>query len=39
MKIRSLDHLVLTTQDLNACIAFYVNLLNMELLKKMEDMH
>lgn len=34
MKIRSLDHLVLTTQDLNACIAFYVKLLNMELLEK-----
>lgn len=34
MKIRSLDHLVLTTRDLKACIAFYVGILDMKLLEK-----
>ncbi|MEG2420832.1 MAG: VOC family protein [Oscillospiraceae bacterium] len=31
MKIKSLDHLVLTTSDLEACLHFYVELLGMEL--------
>jgi catechol 2,3-dioxygenase-like lactoylglutathione lyase family enzyme len=29
--IRSLDHLVITTRDMQACIAFYVDLLGMRL--------
>ncbi|AEB77590.1 VOC family protein [Clostridium botulinum] len=31
MKIRTLDHLVLTVQDINRSIDFYVNILNMDL--------
>ena len=31
MKIDRLDHLVLTTGDLTACLGFYVDLLGMEL--------
>jgi len=30
MTIRNLDHLVLTTQDLDACLRFYAGLLGME---------
>lgn len=29
MKIENLDHLVITTQDLDACLGFYVNVLGM----------
>lgn len=31
MEIVSLDHLVITTQNLEACLGFYVDLLGMEL--------
>lgn len=31
--ITHLDHLVLTTRDLNACVDFYTRVLNMELIK------
>lgn len=30
MKIRNLDHLVITTQNLDACLRFYVDVLGME---------
>jgi len=30
MKIAGLDHFVITTQDLNACLRFYVDILGME---------
>lgn len=31
MKIKKLDHIVITTQDLEKCIHFYVDILGMEL--------
>ena len=31
MKIKSLDHLVITTQDLEQCLAFYGEVLDMEI--------
>ena len=31
MKINRFDHLVITTQDLEKCLHFYVDILNMEL--------
>lgn len=31
MKYRTIDHLVITTQDLQACLHFYVDVLGMEL--------
>ena len=30
MKIRNIDHFVITTSDLKACLDFYVGLLGME---------
>lgn len=31
MKIKAIDHLVITTADLDTCLAFYVGILGMEL--------
>ncbi|WP_164726551.1 VOC family protein [Veillonella ratti] len=31
MKIKAIDHLVITTADLDKCLAFYVGILGMEL--------
>lgn len=31
IKIKNIDHLVITTQDLNACLHFYVDVLGMTL--------
>lgn len=31
MKLRTIDHIVITTQDLGACLHFYVDVLGMEL--------
>lgn len=34
MKIKNLDHLVLTTENLHKCLDFYVNILGMEHIEK-----
>lgn len=34
MKIRRIDHLVITTADLEKCIRFYTEILDMELVEK-----
>ena len=31
MKFKNIDHIVITTQDLKACLHFYVDILGMEL--------
>ena len=31
MKCKNIDHIVITTQDLKACLHFYVDILGMEL--------
>lgn len=31
MKFKNIDHIVITTQDLKACLYFYVDILGMEL--------
>ena len=34
MKLKALDHMVITTKDFDACVHFYVDLLGMRLVQK-----